>query len=342
MNRPGELPNVPLPLPNTREPERRENPGALPDIAVPNRPGGTGLPDLSYRQPGGGRDIRDIDLTDVYSGIRRDTGGRDSHISYPNDVSGYRSNRPPEVYDRYRDIWEESRSHPNPKRFFWREYVRREPRTRVVYVPRYSWSPVYHYSPWSVNFGFYYWGYDNCYYDPFRRSRVTVIYAPPATYRETNTYYYPTSSSSTVTYTASSTAREEHWPGWRDQQDEVAQAAEDIRNAWLDRRADLIERHVDDTLPVRFYENGQYRYWLSVNQFLERIAEEMSLGYTRQFAVDRIVPVRPGEFMVFARHELQDSAVQNPTRYERYTMEKLDREWVISAFETHYLPLLEQ
>jgi len=63
---------------------------------------------------------------------------------------------------------------------------------------------------------------------------------------------------------------------------------------------------------------------------------------TRSFTVDRVVPVRPGEAFVFARHQLRESGARSDLRYERYTLERVGERWVISAFEVSFDPIIER
>ncbi len=140
------------------------------------------------------------------------------------------------------------------------------------------------------------------------------------------------------TYTAGETR--DPWPDYRRERAEVEDAAGAIELAWERGKVEDMASMVDSDLPVRLYESGEYLYWVGQKQFLDRIAADMEDSGTVKFTVDKIVPVRPGEALFYARHELEESGRISSTRYERYSLERITGRWVISAFETSFSPMI--
>jgi hypothetical protein len=243
-------------------------------------------------------------------------------------------------YDRSRWAWEyrerlrsDARRRSDWRWDFWSGFCLRSPRVTVVYNNRPVPVPVYYYSP-----GYHYWGYD--WYDPFRRSTVVVVNQPATRVVETRTEYV-VRETPVVSYSAGASS-EEPWPGYRDERRDVERAARVIERAWEEADLNALADCLDNDLPVRLYESGDYLYWVGYRQFLERVREDMEERGTRSFTVDRVVPVRPGEAFVFARHQLRESGARSDLRYERYTLERVGERWVISAFEVSFDPIIER
>lgn len=274
-----------------------------------------------------------VDASVIQQNLRAEYSRQPHDIKVPESIDAYRSNMPYWSYETSKDLWHESKRHKDSKRWFWRNYCSRAPRISVIYSPSYYTYPYYAYYP-----GFHYWGYDDCWYDYTLGTRVVVVYSPTITRYETQTEYVYTEDPE-FTYSAGGT--KDPWPDYRREREEVEDAAGAIELAWEHGKVEDMASMVDSDLPVRLYESGEYLYWVGQRQFLDRIAADMEDSGTVKFTVDKIVPVRPGEALFYAHHELEESGRLSGTRYERYSLERISGRWVISAFETSFSPMID-
>ena len=238
---------------------------------------------------------------------------------------------PARPHDRWTDLWAESRRHEDSKRWFWREYTRRCPTVRVVHETRYVPAPAYYYWPTRTS-SYYYWSYYTG-YTPGGTDLV-LVYAPVsnATYQVEGVR----TVSSNVRYVdETDDFRDYRWPSYTTDREEALSAARRIKQGWENGDIQMIAEHVSQDVPVRLYEHGEYLYWVSQREFQARIKESMTNEGTERFDIDRVVPIRPGEVLIYARHEQRDSGRSDNTLYERYTLERLGNDWVISAYETN-------
>jgi hypothetical protein len=293
-----------------------------------NRPGQVRPPAANNPAPGRftviDRTVPEPRRSEFNQWLRNKHPSQPVDIKIPDHITSYRSADPPRAFERYTQLWDRSRSHRQPKREFWRQYAGHCPPVRVVTRNRYVPYPVYQYWPYRTS-SYFYWGYNDYVYDPYYGSSVVVVYRPAST-----TYRVETVATSDYRETSSST---EPWPGYRRDRDEVEDAARDIRDAWLKDDLELIGDHLDRDLPIRLYQEGDYLYWVQDREFLSRMRDTMEDEGTRRFDIQRVLPVRPGEVMVYAKHELRDSGIFGSVQYERYTFELVGSKWMISAYE---------
>lgn len=263
-------------------------------------------------------------------------------IKLPDEVPTYQSGRPTQSYNDWDRYWRDSQRHNNPKRHLWQQYTRRPQPVHIIRETRYVPHPVYYYQP---SRGFHYWGWDDCRWDYNRGINIVYVYTRPAT----ASYNYVSVPSYTYTSTAGRYASNypadnntlPYWDGYDTEKREIERIAQEIGRAWERSDAVAMETFVDRDVPIRLYESGNYRYWMSEREFLTMTRDSMRVEGTQYYKVDRVLPVRPGEVMFYARRELRSSGRADNTQYERYTLERLGDRWVISACETSPFKMLE-
>ncbi|MCC6484633.1 MAG: hypothetical protein IT209_07295 [Armatimonadetes bacterium] len=279
------------------------------------------------------------------SWLRTQQARQPDAIRVPSNVPAYRSPLPRERYDRTMRLWEESRRYDNSKRWFFRHYASRPVRPVIVYRNYVCPAPVYQYWPFGSS-SYYYWGYTDSIYDPYRSSSVVVVYAPPET-------RYNVIERTKVVYTSTDAPEQRRsvsedqdvagvrYPGIEEDISDAERVAKDIETAWERGNLSRLAGHVDPEMPVRIYDSGEYLEYLKDREFLLRMRDLMDDNGTRAFLTQRIVPVRPGEVMIYARHDLETPTKRAETLYERYTIERLGKRWLISAYESSPSRLLE-
>ena len=335
LNQGGVRENPSVPRPPAVEQPSQPRPEPVPDVrreqgnSFNNRPGGQARPPAANNPAPGrftviDRTVPEPRRSEFNQWLRNKHPSQPGDIKIPDHITSYRSADPPRAFERYTQLWDRSRSHRHPKREFWRQYAGHCPPVRVVTRNRYVPYPVYQYWPYRTS-SYFYWGYNDYVYDPYYGSSVVVVYRPAST-----TYRVETVSTSDYQESSSSA---EPWPGYRRDRDEVEDAARDIRDAWLKDDLELIGDHLDRDLPIRLYQEGEYLYWVQDREFLSRMRDTMEDEGTRRFEIQRVLPVRPGEVMVYAKHELRDSGIFGSVQYERYTFELVGSKWMISAYE---------
>lgn len=262
-------------------------------------------------------------------------------IKLPDEVPTYQSGRPTQSYNDWDRYWRDSQRYSNPKRHLWQQYTRRPQPVHIIRETRYVPYPVYYYQP---SRGFHYWGWDDCRWDYSRGINIVYVYTRPASasfnYVSVPSYTYTSTAGRYASnYPADNTLP--YWDGYETEKREIERVAQDIGRAWERSDSVALERFVDREVPIRLYESGNYRYWMSEREFLAMARESMRVEGTQYYKVDRVLPVRPGEVLFYARRELRSSGRADNTQYERYTLERLGDRWVISAYETSPFKMLE-
>lgn len=269
-------------------------------------------------------------------------------IRVPPTVAAYRSPLPRQRYDRTTSLWNQSRSHHNSKRWFFRNYAGLRPSPVIIYRNYSCPAPVYQYWPWGTS-SYYYWGYNDCVYDPYRGTNVVVVYAPPRTtyqvVERTNVIYTSNGGSSSTVVVKEpddgETVGDYRYPGIEEDISDAKRVARDIQKAWERGSISTLAAHVDPDMPVRIYDSGEYLEFIKDREFLTRMRDLMDDNGTRAFIVQRIIPVRKGEVMIYARHDLDTPTRRAETLFERYNIERLGSRWLISAYESSPSRLLE-
>ena len=265
-------------------------------------------------------------------------------IRAPRSVPVYRSPLPTHNYRDWNTAWNQSRSHDNSKRWFYRNYCTTRPAWQIVYRYGYRPTPVYQYWPYGSS-SYYYWGYNDCQWDPVRGTNVVIVYAPqePETrvVENTTVIYRDAPPSSTYKIIRPDDADYELYRGYQDDKLDGKQAGADIEEAWTEGKLPGIAQHLDRDMPIRMYDSGEYLEWITDRSFLANVRDSMDENGTRSFIVEAVRPVRKGEVMLYAKHVLDKPTKRAETLYERYTLEHVGVRWLISAYETSATSILD-
>jgi hypothetical protein len=169
---------------------------------------------------------------------------------------------------------------------------------------------------WGFGLGFglgaYYspfWDYGFPYVYP---SRTVVVEVPQYTYVPVPTYSYDNG------YYLS-----------QGQQTGLDDAIQDIRNAWVSGRQDLLLRHIDSNTDVQVFLNGQYSYSLPSSDYSQMVRDALDHVKTQSFTITGVEQRSDGAYVVSAKHSFYDLNDKFKSVDVSYTLARSDGRWVI-------------
>ena len=190
-------------------------------------------------------------------------------------------------------------------------------------------------SRWSFGFFFYpgfaagfsygYWGFDcwpYCSYSPFYyyglpyvySPRVEIIQVPAYTYMQVPAYYYNNG------YYLS--------PG---QYTGFDAALNDIRNAWINGRADLMLAHIDSATQIQIYLDGNYAYSIPGSDYSSMVRDAISRVRTVSLTFDKVEQRSDGAYTTSGTHQFYDVNGNLKTVNISFTLALNNGRWIIVA-----------
>jgi hypothetical protein len=147
--------------------------------------------------------------------------------------------------------------------------------------------------------------------------RVRVVTVPVYTYTHVPYYSY---SPTTQGYYLSGDV----YPG-------LNAALGDLRRAWMTRNADLMLRHVSAGTQVAIYQNGEYLYTMSGQDYRAMVRDAMSRVRTTSFVLDNLERRSDGALTARGIHEFYDVDGSFRAVEVSYTLARVGGRWVIVA-----------
>ena len=108
-------------------------------------------------------------------------------------------------------------------------------------------------------------------------------------------------------------------------------ALEDIKNAWLLNRGDLIERHLAANTTLSIYLDGQYSYSLPSVDYRDMTLDAMKQIRTVRFTFNDLSRRSDGAYTALGEHQFYDDYDTLRTVYVSYTLARSGSTWFIVA-----------
>ncbi|MCL5103647.1 MAG: hypothetical protein M1133_05975 [Armatimonadetes bacterium] len=119
---------------------------------------------------------------------------------------------------------------------------------------------------------------------------------------------------------------------------EIAMA--DIREAWLDGRPDLIDRHLSGSQRIAVLLDGRYDYSVDADDYNQMTSDAIDEVRTISFTWESVRQRTDGDFTAFGRHVFRDSSDIIRTLYVSYTLSRIGGDYVITEVGTSGSPLM--
>ncbi|MCE5199169.1 MAG: hypothetical protein ABFD54_16230 [Armatimonadota bacterium] len=124
----------------------------------------------------------------------------------------------------------------------------------------------------------------------------------------------------------------------RDNSD-LDQALSDIRDAWIDGRYDLIDRHVDSNDEIAVMLDGRYDYSVDANDYADMTSDALDEVRTVSFTWESIRQRTNGDYTAFGKHVFRDSRGDLQTVYVSYTLQRIGSDYTIVEVGSSNSPL---
>lgn len=109
---------------------------------------------------------------------------------------------------------------------------------------------------------------------------------------------------------------------------------EDIKAAWLDGDGGRLLEHVNQAIPVRIYQKGEYKYSLEPDDFRDVTKDALNRVQTKDFEWTNVEKTSAEEVHLEAKHTLTDPDGEKHVIRLTYTLEKARGSWWITETGT--------
>lgn len=113
-------------------------------------------------------------------------------------------------------------------------------------------------------------------------------------------------------------------------QSSMRDTMEDIRSGWLNGDGGRLLDHVNQAIPVRIYQKGEYKYSLDPDDFRDVTKDALNRVQTKTFEWTNVDKVSTEEVHLEARHTFDDADGQQHVIRLTYTLEKARGDWWIT------------
>lgn len=173
--------------------------------------------------------------------------------------------------------------------------------------------------------GYGYWGFNDCgaycTYSPFYDYGYPYVYAPRVVVQDVPTYTYtPVPDYYSGDYYLSQGAYTELNP-----------ALDDIRNAFVQNRPDLLLRHVNPSTQIQVYLDNSYAYSLPGSDYQKMVQDALSHIKTISFTLSGVDRRSDGAYVVNGIHVFTDARGVQKTVNVSYTLQGSGSSWIIVA-----------
>jgi hypothetical protein len=113
----------------------------------------------------------------------------------------------------------------------------------------------------------------------------------------------------------------------------------DIRKSWLDGRADLIDKHIDDDQRIAVLLDGKYDYSIEARDYIQMTADAIDATQTVNFTWESVRRRTDGYYTAFGKHTYRDSERDTKIVYVSYTLRKTSGVYYIAEVGSSNRPL---
>jgi hypothetical protein len=188
------------------------------------------------------------------------------------------------------------------------------------------WGGFFFYPALAFGLSYGYWGFDNCgaycSYSPFYYYGYPYVYAPRVVVANVPDYTYstvPDYSYGNGYYMS---------PGSYNGLDA---ALSDIRNAWVNGRADLMLQHVDAKTQVAIYLDNDYSYSLPGSDYTSMVRDAIGHIRTVNLTFDTVEQRSDGAYTATGTHDFYDVSNNHKVVKVSFTLAQQNGKWVIVA-----------
>jgi hypothetical protein len=116
-------------------------------------------------------------------------------------------------------------------------------------------------------------------------------------------------------------------------------ALQDIQDAWLTGRANLLTDRVESRQMIAVMLDGKYDYSVTGNDYAQMTVDAIQDVDTVNFTWDEVRQRTNGDFTAFARHTYRNASSRNQTTYVSYTLRRIGGEYMIVEVGSSDRPL---
>ena len=204
------------------------------------------------------------------------------------------------------------------------------------YTPPTYRGGQYYYSTRPSNTGYRYghWVFNN--YDPAFNRRSAYFYFGFFPYMETVRIHI--APYLTISYVKRTTGNYRNGY-YLSSNTELDYALSDIRDAWLNGRADLIGRHISSYQTIAVLLDGSYDYSLDASDYNDMTADAIDKIQTVSFTWQETRERANGDFTAFGKHVYRDDSGRTKTVYVSYTLRRDGGDYTIVEVGSSDRPL---
>jgi len=135
------------------------------------------------------------------------------------------------------------------------------------------------------------------------------------------------------------TPYQRHYASRQVDEEGARQAIADIRQAWLDRDVDLLDRHLGEAQDIEVYFDMEYAYSTHAQDYYGMTADAMATAQTTTMDLRDPVWLSPQEVIWTGSHVLSDPESQAQSVYVSYRLRKSEGRWCIAAVGSSLEPI---
>jgi|GEM_PF-1921731 len=113
----------------------------------------------------------------------------------------------------------------------------------------------------------------------------------------------------------------------------------DIRNSWIDGRADLIENHVQDDQSIAVLLDGKYDYSIEAKDYIQMTTDAIDATKTISFTWETVRKRTDGDYTAFGKHTYKNSEGDTKIVYVSYTLSRATSTYYIAEVGSSDQPL---
>ena len=182
------------------------------------------------------------------------------------------------------------------------------------------------YPAFAFGFNYGYWGFDDCgaycSYSPFYYYGYPYVYAPRVVVADVPAYSYtpaPDYSYGSGYYLS---------PGSYNGLDA---ALSDIRNAWVNGRADLMLKYINANTQIAIYLDNDYSYSLPGSDYSSMVRDAIGHIRTVNLTFDKVEQRSDGAYTASGTHEFYDANNNHKVVNVSFTLAQSNGAWVLVA-----------
>jgi hypothetical protein len=188
------------------------------------------------------------------------------------------------------------------------------------------WFGLFWYPGFAFGLNYGYWGFDDCgaycVYSPYYYYGYPYVYAPRVVVADVPAYTYTPVPD--YAYGSGYYMSQGAYSG-------LDAALADIRNAWVNGRADLMLRHVNAGTQVAIYLDNDYSYSLPGSDYSSMVKDAIGHIKTVNLTFDSVEQRSDGAYTATGTHEFYDANNKHKVVNVSFTLAPQGGKWVIVA-----------